>query len=57
MEIFAAVANKKIVDNTGMTSNSATLSWHDDTRDSNDDVYVRVSTHIQLAALHTHNKR
>ena len=28
-----------------MTSNSATLSWHDDTRDSSsNDVYVRVST-------------
>ena len=26
VEFFAAVANKKFVDNTGMTSNSATLS-------------------------------
>ena len=55
-EFFCFPCQQKIVDYTGMTSNSATLSWHDDTRDSNDDVYVRVSTLAQSSFAHTQQK-
>ena len=54
--VFCFACQQKIVDYTGMTSNSATLSWHDDTRDSNDDVYVRVSTLAQSSFAHTQQK-